>query len=103
MQNITISGNLTGDARLLQDQSNGKEYMSFRVAVNDTHKGEKTTTYYDVTATRTGVFDYLKKGQGVIISGHITISSAEKDGKTFTNLDIFARDLELTGQPKSSN
>ena len=46
MQNITISGNLTGDARVLQDQ-NGKEYMSFRVAVNDTRKGEKTSTFYD--------------------------------------------------------
>ena len=103
MQNITISGNITGDARLLQDQGSGKEYMSFRVAVNDTHKGEKTTTFYDVTATKTGVFDYLKKGQGVIVSGHITISAFEKEGKTYTNLDIFARDLELTGQPKSAN
>ena len=56
MQNITISGNLTGDARVLQDQ-NGKEYMSFRVAVNDTRKGEKTSTFYDVTAVRTGGLD----------------------------------------------
>ena len=47
MQNITISGNLTGDARVLQDQ-NGKEYMSFRVAVNDTRKGEKTSTLVKV-------------------------------------------------------
>ena len=65
MQNITISGNLTGDARVLQDQ-NGKEYMSFRVAVNDTRKGEKTSTFYDVTAVRTGVLDYLKKAAGAL-------------------------------------
>ena len=38
MQNITISGNLISDARLFNDQS-GKEYMSFRVAVNDIRKG----------------------------------------------------------------
>ena len=78
MQNITISGNLTGDARVLQDQ-NGKEYMSFRVAVND-----------------------IKKGQGVIVSGHLSVSFVEKDGKTFTNIDVFARDLELTGQPRGN-
>ena len=101
MQNITISGNLTGDARVLQDQ-NGKEYMSFRVAVNDTRKGEKTSTFYDVTAVRTGVLDYLKKVQGVIVSGHLSISFVEKDGKTFTNVDVFARDLELTGQPRGN-
>ena len=58
---------------MLQDQ-NGKEYMSFRVAVNDTRKGEKTSTFYDVTAVRTGVLDYLKKGQGVIVSCHLSIS-----------------------------
>ena len=74
MQNITISGNLISDARLFNDQS-GKEYMSFRVAVNDIRKGEKNTTYYDVTASKTGVMDYLKKGQGVIVSGKLTIEA----------------------------
>ena len=102
MQNITISGNLTGDARVLQDQ-NGKEYMSFRVAVNETRRGEKTSTCCGVTAVRAGVLDYLKKGQGVIVSGHLSSSCVEKDGKTFTNVDVFARDLELTGQPRGSS
>ena len=34
MQIIIISGNLTSDARIAHDQ-NGKEFMSFRVAVNE--------------------------------------------------------------------
>ena len=101
MQNITISGNLISDARLFNDQS-GKEYMSFRVAVNDIRKGEKNTTYYDVTASKTGVMDYLKKGQGVIVSGKLTIEAIDKDGKAFVNINVFARDLELYGQQRAN-
>ena len=63
----------------------------------------KTSTFYDVTAVRTGVLDYLKKGQGVIVSGHLSVSFVEKDGKTFTNIDVVARDLELTGQPRGNS
>ena len=99
MQNITISGNLISDARLFNDQS-GKEY--FRVAVNDIRKGEKNTTYYDVTASKTGVMDYLKKGQGVIVSGKLTIEAIDKDGKSFVNINVFARDLELYGQQRAN-
>ena len=101
MQNITISGNLISDARLFNDQS-GKEYMSFRVAVNDIRKGEKNTTYYDVTASKTGVMDYPKKGQGVIVSGKLTIEAIDKDGKSFVNINVFARDLELYGQQRAN-
>ena len=101
MQNITISGNLISDARLFNDQS-GKEYMSFRVAVNDIRKGEKNTTYYDVTASKTGVMDYLKKGQGVIVSGKLTIEAIDKDVKSFVNINVFARDLELYGQQRAN-
>ena len=101
MQNITISGNLISDARLFNDQS-GKEYMSFRVAVNDIRKGEKNTTYYDVTASKTGVMDYLKKGQGVIVSGKLTLEAIDKDVKSFVNINVFARDLELYGQQRAN-
>lgn len=100
MQNITISGNLTSDATISPNQ-NGGENMSFRVAVNDNRKGEKTTTFYDVVASRNGAFDYLKKGQSVVVCGRLAISVVEKEGKTYTNLDIYARDIELTGGQKN--
>lgn len=101
MQIITISGNLTADASALVDQS-GKEYISFKVAVNEVRKGEKSATFYDVTAPKTGVFDYLKKGQGVIVCGSLSISVVEKDDKTFTNIRVFAREVELVGQGKAA-
>ena len=101
MQNITISGNLASDARTIQGQ-NGNENMSFSVAVNDMRKGEKTVTYYDVSCPKTGVFDYLKKGQGVVVSGRLAISTVEKDDRTYTNINVYARDLELTGAPKGN-
>ena len=43
MQIIIISGNLTSDARIAHDQ-NGKEIMSFRVAVNEKRKDKKRNT-----------------------------------------------------------
>ena len=101
MQNITISGNLASDARTIQGQ-NGNENMSFSVAVNDMRKGEKTVTFYDVFALRTGVFDYLRKGQGVVVNGRLSISTADRDGRTYTNIDVMAREIELTGGPKQS-
>ena len=101
MQNITISGNLISYARLFMEKSR-KENMSFRVAVNDIRKGEKNTTYYDVTASKTGVMDYLKKGQGVIVSGKLTLEAIDKDGKSFVNINVFARDLELYGQQRAN-
>lgn len=101
MQNITISGNLTADATSSPNQ-NGGENMSFRVAVNDTRKGEKVATFYDVVSTKNGAFDYLKKGQAVVVNGKLAISVVEKDGKSYTNIDIYAREIELTGGQKNN-
>ena len=99
MQIIIISGNLTSDARIAHDQ-NGKEFMSFRVAVNEKRKDKQTTTYYDVTGVKTGVFDLLKKGQGVIVNGKFSITTTQKEDKEFTNYNISARDIELSGSRK---
>ena len=46
--------------------------------------------------------DYLKKGQGVIVSGKLTIETIDKDGKSFVNINVFARDLELYGQQRAN-
>lgn len=102
MQSIIISGKLTSDVRSAQDQ-NGREFMTFSVAVNDRRKGEETTTYYDVTGAKTGIFDYLKKGQGVIVSGKLSIFNTEKDGKQFLNIQVSARDIELVGGKREEN
>ena len=99
MQIIIISGNLTSDARIAHDQ-NGKEFMSFRVAVNEKRKDKQTTTYYDVIGVKTGVFDLLKKGQGVVVNGKFSITTTQKEDKEFTNYNISARDIELSGSRK---
>ena len=57
--------------------------MSFRVAVNEKRKDKQTTTYYDVTGVKTGVFDLLKKGQGVVVNGKFSITTTQKDDKEF--------------------
>lgn len=94
MQQITLYGNLTADATVLVDQM-GKEFISFKLAVNDSRKGERLATFYDITAPKTGVLEYLRKGQGVVLSGPLNLSLIEKDGRTFMNARVFARELEL--------
>ena len=99
MQIIIISGNLTSDARIAHDQ-NGKEFMSFRVAVNEKRKDKQTTTYYDVTGVKTGVFDLLKKGQGVVVNGKFSITTTQKEKKEVSNHNMSARHMKLSGSRK---
>ena len=96
LQKIEIIGNLVSDAELRAGKD-GKEFISFRVAASEQSGEEKKTTYYDVNQGKSGVLDYLKKGQQVYVSGRLSISAVCKDGKAFLNAYISAKDLVLLG------
>jgi len=93
MQKIFLTGNLVKDAETFTSKD-GKEMMSFTVAVNDR---DKEATFFDCVAGKYGVFEYLKKGQPVAVAGILRIKKAEKDGKTYRNISVWAEDLSLTG------
>ncbi len=104
MQQITISGNLVADAQVhtRKDSTTGasSEFITFKVACN-TNSGEvKETTFYDVTYRKTRVFEFLKKGQSVLVNGQLKASLFTKDdGKAFLNLQIYNTSVvELTGK-----
>lgn len=107
MQQIIITGNLVADAQLKTKKNNGEpdtEFITFKVASNN-RIGEVTeTTYYDVSYRKTRVFDYLKKGQSVLVSGSLrhTVSTGE-DGNKYFNLQIYNATVELTGKKTESN
>ena len=108
MQSITITGNLVADAQVkTRKDTNGNvlgEFVSFKVACNNTFGEVKETNYYEVTYRKTGVVEYLKRGQSVIVSGSLRIvTSTKDDGSTYMNLHIYNTSvLELTGKKNSA-
>ena len=94
---LDIMGNIVTDAEVKTSQS-GNEFVTFRVAVNEYMGDEKKTTFFDVSYAKNNVLPYLKAGQKVYISGKPSFgSSVGKDGKSYFNGHIYARDLELIG------
>ena len=66
-QRINLIGNLVADAEV-RTGKDGKEFVSFRVAVNEYHGEEKRTTYYDVSCRMTEATKSLKCGNLVFAS-----------------------------------
>ena len=91
MQKIFLLGNLVKDAETFSSKE-GKEMMSFTVAVNDK---DKEATFYDCVAGKYGIFEYLKKGQCLAVTGALKIKKNEKEGKTYTNISVWAEDIAL--------
>lgn len=101
LQKIEVIGNLVSDAEV-KSGKDGKEFISFRIAASEQSGEEKRTTYYDVKFGKSGVLDYLRKGQQVYVSGRLSLSAVCKDGKAFLNAYISARDLVLVGTAKDN-
>ena len=47
---------------------------------------------------KTGVLEYLKKGQKVQVIGNFRFSMTNKDGRSFPNLQVNALSVELVGK-----
>lgn len=100
MQNIFITGNLTKDAELKVTSRQGvrSEFVTFNVACNRKVNDTDRTTFYDVTCAKTGVFEYLKKGQKVTVAGRFSVNQTTgENGKVFVHLNINATEVELSG------
>jgi Single-stranded DNA-binding protein len=100
LQKIEIIGNLVGDAEMKTGKEE-KEFVSFRVAVSEGRDDEKKPTYYDVSCGKSGLFQYLKKGKNVYVSGRLSLSTNCKDEKAYLNAYIFAKDIVLLGSPQN--
>lgn len=104
MQVITIHGNLVADAQLRTrkdaNNSSQSEFISFKVACNSVAGEVKETTYYDVTYRKTGIFEYLKKGQPVVVSGLLrATASVKENGQAYINMNIYNTSIvELAGK-----
>ena len=100
LQKIEIIGNLVADAELKQGKD-GKEFISFRVAVSEGSGEDRRSTYYDVNYVKSGILQYLRKGQPVYVSGRLSLSAVCKDERAFINAYISAKDIVLCGGSKA--
>lgn len=103
MLKIQVIGNLGADAEL--HQSNGSEFISFRVAHTETitRNGVQTdsVTWVDVTMNGNGgqLLQYLKRGAKVYVDGNavLRVYSSKKDRCMKAGVTCFARTVELCG------
>lgn len=96
LQKVEIIGNLVSDAEV-KSGKDGKEFVAFRVAVSEGAGDEKKATYYDVNYVKSGLLQYLRKGQPVYVSGKLSISAVLKDDKAYLNAYVSAKDIVLVG------
>ena len=91
MKEITIIGNLGANA-VRRVASDGKELMSFNVAVNS---GKDQTTWFNcIGALREKLLPFLVKGQGVCVVGDLTAGVYKDRADLTVNIDK----IELCGK-----
>lgn len=90
MKTITICGNLGANA-IRRQSSDGKEFMTFSVAVNDA-KG--SVTWFNCISGMRKNFDYLIKGQCVCVVGDLQASLYNNN----IDLQVYADRIELCGK-----
>lgn len=103
MLQCTLIGHLGADAEC--KNANGKEFVTFRVAntdrwTDDAGQVHESTTWVDcIINGRPKVFDYLKKGQMIYVTGSVSLrvysSAVEKCMKA--GLTINVQRIELLG------
>ena len=99
MNRLTIIGNLVRDPEL-RTTPQGKNVCSLDVAVNRRRKveGQPDADYFRVNAWNdlaTNCAKYLTKGKKVAVTGSVSLSKREKDGKFYASIEVFAEDVEF--------
>lgn len=101
---MQIIGRLTEDAVLKSTVRQGvkSEFVTFTVAVNEKRGDETSTTYYECTMAKTGVFDLLKQGTKVFAFGRyrFLMTTDEKTGKQYAHHNIGVMELQLLESKK---
>lgn len=104
-----LSGNV-GQKPELKESKNGKKYLSFSVAVNESYKPKDSDEYvtktewfnmvvYDRKAE--GLAKVLDKGTGVVVSGKLVPKTQEVEGKKIKTLELVVFDVNLMSSKKA--
>ena len=102
MFNINISGNITNDAIL--KTINGKDVVSFTVAINDRYRTAGGELRETVTFVSCNIWNQPKvlplffKGRGVSLSGNLSIK--QREDRVYLNLSVFRHQVFGKGRPQ---
>ncbi len=108
MNKIIISGNLVRDAEL-RFTPQGTPVAEFRMGIRDDmlKKRENRSVFLDVVlfGQRAELLHkYLLKGKPIMVEGRLDIRiNKTQDGRTFTNVQIYANQLEFLGKKGESS
>lgn len=96
MNIIAINGNVVATPECGVTKDGKKKYAHFRIAHNNGKNKDgtdKPATFLFVSAfgdAANFVAQYLKKGSSVEVYGSLAVEIREKDGKTYTNVNVMA-------------
>ena len=99
MNRLTIIGNLVRDPEL-RTTPQGKNVCSLDVAVNRRRRieGQPEADFFRVNAWNelaNNCARYLAKGRKVAVTGSVSLSKREKDGKFYASIEVYAEDVEF--------
>lgn len=99
MQELTIIGRLGKNAQV-HETKNGKQFVSFTVAVNSKRGADTRTTWYEVISFNEQhvgkLVQYLTKGSLIVVVGELDAEAQlGKDGKAYMRLTIVADKLDF--------
>lgn len=93
MINATVAGNVGKDAEI-KASKNGKDYVTFSVAVNSGKGDDKQVTWIGVRTMQVSIAEFIRKGDPITVAGELSLDEG-KDGKSYLNL--FASKVTLQG------
>ena len=100
LNQVTLSGNLGKDSELRMTAT-GTAVLTFSIAVN---RRQQDGTYQDKTswfdcvmfgARAQGIEPYLRRGTKLSLTGHLNQNKYEKDGRTYSRVEIIVDEVEL--------
>lgn len=102
LNQVTLSGNLGKDSELRMTAT-GTAVLTFSIAVNERRR-QQDGTYQDKTswfdcvmfgAMAQGIEPYLRRGTKLSLTGHLNQNKYEKDGRTYSRVEIIVDEVEL--------
>ena len=105
MNRFIVKGNLTRDPEAVENKAN-MDIARFSIAVNRRGKNERTD-FFDITAfshTAKNVLEYKKKGDPILIEGHLQQDSWDdkETGKKRSKIVVIADNVEFLGRGNDS-
>lgn len=103
MINVFFNGRLGADVEICRSKD-GKEFLSFSVAVNEKRGGEKKTIWMRVRSSQMNLAPYLKKGSYVSVMGNELINTyLNKSGEMQFSREVNAFNINFVDVSNKEN